>query len=231
MSSPAPLSTATPAARPWRTTSPTGPGTMAVTPVRATPRPAGGSGSSRQTVVWPTRTPGTSVMALPGPGGSRPISMPRSRARARGVGAGIRRTVPSRPPGGFWRGSVSLVRRSRARPGRPGRRGGGPERALRVASGAGASRRVRRSRARTRVGRVWPWRRALVERRDRSRGRFWRGCVSRCVGAVLDARWPRQDPRAAGSRYRAARWGSCACRSSGRRPPMPIASTPACGAA
>ena len=107
VSSPAPLSTATPAARPWRTTSLTGPGTMAVTPVRATPRPAGGSGSSRQTVVWPTRTPGTSVMALPGPVGSRPISMPSSRARVRGVGAGIRRTVPSRPPGGVWRGSVS----------------------------------------------------------------------------------------------------------------------------
>ena len=47
-----------------RTTSLTGPATMAVTPVRATPRPAGGSGSSRQTVVWPTRTPRTSVMPL-----------------------------------------------------------------------------------------------------------------------------------------------------------------------
>ena len=105
VSSPAPLSTATPAARPLRTTSPSGPGTMAVTPVRATPRPTGGSGSSRQTVVWPTRTPGTSVMALPGPGGSRPISMPRSRARARGVGAGIGRTVPSRPPGASGAGA------------------------------------------------------------------------------------------------------------------------------
>ena len=40
--------------------------------------------------------------------------MPRSRARARGVGAGIRRTVPSRPPSGVWR-VVSPVRRSRAR--------------------------------------------------------------------------------------------------------------------
>ena len=29
-------------------------GTIAVTPVRATPRPAGGSGSSRTTVTWPT---------------------------------------------------------------------------------------------------------------------------------------------------------------------------------
>ena len=32
-------------------------GTSAVTPVRATPRPSGGSGSSRHTVTWPTRTP------------------------------------------------------------------------------------------------------------------------------------------------------------------------------
>src|SRR5512143_137143 len=34
-------------------------------------------------VACPTRTPGTSVMALKGPGSSRPIRMPRSRTRAR----------------------------------------------------------------------------------------------------------------------------------------------------
>ena len=46
------------------------PGRIAVTPVRATPRPAGGSGSSRTTVTWPTRTPATSAIELVGPGSS-----------------------------------------------------------------------------------------------------------------------------------------------------------------
>src|SRR5262245_8615336 len=32
-------------------------------------------------VVWPTRTPGTSVIAFNGPGESTPGAMPRSRAR------------------------------------------------------------------------------------------------------------------------------------------------------
>ena len=34
-------------------------------------------------VVWPTRTPATSVMALSGPGRPRPMTIPRSRARIR----------------------------------------------------------------------------------------------------------------------------------------------------
>src|SRR5436189_2019610 len=52
-------------------------GRMAVTPVLIE--------SPRAIVVWPTRTPATSVMASSGPGGSTPTTMPRSRARGRGV--------------------------------------------------------------------------------------------------------------------------------------------------
>ena len=48
-------------------------GTTTVTPVRTS------SPSTR--VVCPTFTPGTSVIASSGPGGSLPISIPRSRAR------------------------------------------------------------------------------------------------------------------------------------------------------
>src|SRR5262245_13243577 len=51
-------------------------GQIAVTPVRAT------AGVSCTTVVWPTRTPPTSVMAFSGPGGSWPVRRPRSRSRA-----------------------------------------------------------------------------------------------------------------------------------------------------
>ena len=54
--SPAPLSTATPAGDRRGRRACRSAGTIAVTPVRATPRPAGGSGSSRTTVTWPTRT-------------------------------------------------------------------------------------------------------------------------------------------------------------------------------
>ena len=81
VSSPAPLRTAVPAGTGSATSVAGSAGTIAVTPVRATPRPAGGSGSSRQTVAWPTRTPGTSVIAFRGPVGSRPIAMPASRGR------------------------------------------------------------------------------------------------------------------------------------------------------
>ena len=48
-------------------------GTMAVTPVRIE--------SPSRTVVWPTSTPGTSVIALAGPVGSVPGATPSSRAR------------------------------------------------------------------------------------------------------------------------------------------------------
>jgi hypothetical protein len=54
-----------------------------VTPVRAGPRLVDGS-CSLDTVHCPTRTPGTSVMALSGPLGSAPMLMPRERARALG---------------------------------------------------------------------------------------------------------------------------------------------------
>src|SRR5438067_2027613 len=63
VSSPAPLRTAVPARIGVRTSPSSLPGTIAVTPVRATPRPSGGSGSSRRTVTCPTVTPSTSVTA------------------------------------------------------------------------------------------------------------------------------------------------------------------------
>src|SRR5437588_11238186 len=57
---------------------------MAVTPLRIT-----GSAppdSPRQTVWWPTRTPGTSVMALWVPVGRNPTGIPKSRALPRAGG-------------------------------------------------------------------------------------------------------------------------------------------------
>src|SRR5437870_13146375 len=57
---------------------------MAVTPLRIT-----GSeppGSPRQTVWWPTRTPGTSVIALWVPVGRNPTGIPKSRALPRAGG-------------------------------------------------------------------------------------------------------------------------------------------------
>src|SRR3954463_4505845 len=45
---------------------------MAVTPVR--------TASPSTSVVWPTRTPSTSVIAFSGPGGNTPGAMPMSRA-------------------------------------------------------------------------------------------------------------------------------------------------------
>ncbi len=50
-----------------------GGGTTTVTPVRTS--------SPSISVVCPTASPGTSVIALAGPEGRRPISIPRSRAR------------------------------------------------------------------------------------------------------------------------------------------------------
>ena len=67
VSSPAPFRTAVPAGTGSACSVSTGPGSTAVTPVRAIPRPAGGSGSSRQTVTWPTVTPETSVIAFAEP--------------------------------------------------------------------------------------------------------------------------------------------------------------------
>ena len=49
---------------------------------RSGPAPAATSGPSPRMIVrWPTRTPGTSVIALSGPGRPVPMAMPRSRAR------------------------------------------------------------------------------------------------------------------------------------------------------
>ena len=67
VSSPLPLIRCAPAK------SDSGGGSTTVTPVRTL--------SPSISVVWPTRTPSTSVIAFAGPGGSRPISIPRSRAR------------------------------------------------------------------------------------------------------------------------------------------------------
>ena len=77
--SPTPLSTAAPAGTGAVNRSP--PGSSTLTPVRAMPRPAGGGGSSRQTVAWPSPAPGTSSTEPVGPDGSRPMVMPRSVTR------------------------------------------------------------------------------------------------------------------------------------------------------
>ena len=77
VSSPTPLSTATPAAGGRANTSSSGHGRIAVTPVRAT-------GSSDQHVTWPTRTPGTSVIALCGRAAACPIMDRRGDVSASG---------------------------------------------------------------------------------------------------------------------------------------------------
>src|SRR5438067_5699881 len=82
VSSPAPLRTAVPARIGVRTSPSRLPGTIAVTPVRATPRPPGGSGSSRRTVTCPTVTPSTSVIEFRGPASNSPIRSPWSRSRS-----------------------------------------------------------------------------------------------------------------------------------------------------
>src|SRR3954468_12026675 len=58
-------------------------GTTMVTPVRTGPSPTTSGPSPLMSVVWPTRTPGTSVIASCGPGSSSPIRRPSSRARIR----------------------------------------------------------------------------------------------------------------------------------------------------
>src|SRR5450830_658105 len=82
MTSPTPLAAKAPATtRSCQMSSPWG--RTAVTPVRAGPLPCGSSGPPHETVQWPTRTPGTSVMAFSGPVGSTPTATPRSRSRQR----------------------------------------------------------------------------------------------------------------------------------------------------
>ena len=84
VSSPLPLSRCAPAKTGSVQTSPSC-GTMAVTPVRTGPEPGFNGPSPEISVVCPTRTPATSVMASSGPGSMRPMRMPSSRARIGGV--------------------------------------------------------------------------------------------------------------------------------------------------
>ncbi len=58
-------------------------GSTAVTPVRQGPRPSARDPASAQMVQCPTRTPGTSVMALAGPTGRAPTARPSSRGEGR----------------------------------------------------------------------------------------------------------------------------------------------------
>ena len=85
VSSPAPFRTAAPArARGCGTSDALAPGTIAVTPVRAIPRPVGWRRLVAHTVTWPTRTPATSVIAFA-----------RRRAPAGRSGGRARRSVVS----------------------------------------------------------------------------------------------------------------------------------------
>src|SRR5271157_4516348 len=62
---------------------------MAVTPVRTGPLPTMSLPEPEMSVVWPTSTPFTSVMALLGPGVPSK-GTPRSRARGLGCAAAVR---------------------------------------------------------------------------------------------------------------------------------------------
>ena len=77
--SPAPLSTKAPAST--LSAKMGSGGRMAVTPVRTGPLPTTSGPSPRMSVVWPTRTPGTSVIALSDPVGRCPMAKPSSRSR------------------------------------------------------------------------------------------------------------------------------------------------------
>src|SRR5919108_1684738 len=81
--SPAPFSTGAPAGSGAASTVSGARGTIAVAPVRATPRPSGGGASSRTTVTWPTRTSPASVIAFTGPVAISPIRRPSSRSPGR----------------------------------------------------------------------------------------------------------------------------------------------------
>ena len=82
VNSPAPFNTAGAAAIGRANSAPGSSSTMAVTPVRA----IGSLPSPCHTVTCPTRTPGTSVIALSGPVDRSPNVSPSSRARRRGLG-------------------------------------------------------------------------------------------------------------------------------------------------
>src|SRR4051794_13266532 len=80
VSSPLPFSVKAPANSGSLHTSPSW-GRITVTPVRTGPSPTTSGPEPRMSVVWPTRTPRTSVIAFRGPGVPSPITIPRSRAR------------------------------------------------------------------------------------------------------------------------------------------------------
>ena len=121
VSSPAPFRTAVPAGSGAPVDAPVA---TAVTPDRPTPRPAGGSGSSRHTVTWPTATPGTSAIESEGPASRSPIRSPRSRRRltpaiaraGAGRTCGTRRRS-TRRPGSCGAAHVAAHRRRRLLPG------------------------------------------------------------------------------------------------------------------
>src|SRR5262245_3721320 len=72
-------------------------------------------------VVWPTRTPATSVMALSGPLGNRPRITPRSRRRLRS-GGGVHWGRLLTGGGGGRSGGLSVINpRRRGRADRSGR--------------------------------------------------------------------------------------------------------------
>ena len=83
VSSPLPLSRCAPANTGSVQTSPSW-GITTVTPVRTGPSPGRSGPSPVISVVWPTRTPATSVMASSWPGSIRPMRIPRSAVRIGG---------------------------------------------------------------------------------------------------------------------------------------------------
>ena len=110
--------------------------------------------------------------------------MPRFRARARGVGAGIRRTVPSRPPSGFWRG-LRLARATQPRQIPRGRvPGAASPPALWLLARVGLARATEPRQTARGAG--------VPGAAPRLRCGFWRGLVS------LVRREPAPDPRGGG---------------------------------
>src|SRR5215467_499079 len=85
-------------------------GSTTVTPVRAGPR-GGSPDPSSMIVTWPTWTPGTSVIALCGPGSSVPSTIPSSRGR------GLRPRLPLVATGPAGPGAELM--RDLAHPGEP----------------------------------------------------------------------------------------------------------------
>ena len=156
-------------------------GTIAVTPLLPTPRPSGGSGSSRQTVTWPTATPGTSVIAFCGPVSYSPIRRPSSRRRG-----------PRGRRSGHGASHSASLQRLGSRPCRPG------ERACRFPS-CGASAACCTSRAarsgsgcRTPATRCRPAREAI---RDALVGAGAPVVAGRAACRRRDPRRPRRGPR------------------------------------